>query len=83
MKVEFYDRYLWPTKTAAKLAVGDWIEMSCINALRLHSAIGMISPGRLRKPTHSDGACRLITVSTKRAQAHDMEARLTESANPP
>ena len=26
MKVEFYDRYLWPTKAAAKLAVGDWIE---------------------------------------------------------
>ena len=23
MKVEFYDRYPWPTKTAAKLAVGD------------------------------------------------------------
>ena len=26
LKVEFYDRYLWPTKAAAKLAVGDWIE---------------------------------------------------------
>ena len=23
---EFYDRYLWPTKIAAKLAVGNWIE---------------------------------------------------------
>ena len=43
MKVEFYDRYLWPTKTAAKLAVGDWIER-VYNRLRLHSAIGMISP---------------------------------------
>ena len=26
LKVEFYDRYLWPTRAAAKLAVGDWIE---------------------------------------------------------
>jgi hypothetical protein len=26
MKVEFYDRYLWPTKAAAKRVVGDWIE---------------------------------------------------------
>jgi transposase InsO family protein len=28
MKVEFYDRYLWPTKATAKLAVGDWIDGS-------------------------------------------------------
>ena len=26
LKVEFYDRDLWPTRAAAKLAVGDWIE---------------------------------------------------------
>jgi putative transposase len=26
LKVEFYDRYLWPSRAAAKLAVGDWIE---------------------------------------------------------
>jgi len=26
MKVEFYDRHLWPTKAAARFAVGDWIE---------------------------------------------------------
>jgi hypothetical protein len=26
LKVEFYDRYLWPTKATAKIAVGDWIE---------------------------------------------------------
>jgi putative transposase len=43
MKVEFYDRYLWPTKAAAKLAVGDWIER-VYNRRRRHSAIGMISP---------------------------------------
>ncbi len=43
LKVEFYDRYLWPTKTAAKLAVGDWIER-VYNRRRRHSAIGMISP---------------------------------------
>jgi transposase InsO family protein len=43
MKVEFYDRYLWPTRAAAKLAVGDWIER-VYNRRRRHSAIGMISP---------------------------------------
>jgi putative transposase len=26
MKIEFYDRYLWPIKAAAKRAVGDCIE---------------------------------------------------------
>lgn len=43
LKVEFYDRYLWPTKAAAKLAVGDWIER-VYNRRRRHSAIGMLSP---------------------------------------
>ena len=43
LKVEFYDRYLWPTRTAAKLAVGDWIER-VYNRRRRHSALGMISP---------------------------------------
>jgi len=43
LKVEFYDRYLWPNKAAAKLAVGDWIER-VYNRRRRHSAIGMISP---------------------------------------
>ena len=43
MKVEFYDRYLWPIKAAAKLAVGYWIER-VYNRRRRHSAIGMISP---------------------------------------
>ena len=43
LKVEFYDRYLWPTRTAAKLAVGDWIER-VYNRRRRHSTLGMISP---------------------------------------
>jgi putative transposase len=43
IKVEFYDRYLWPTKLAAKLALGDWIER-VYNRRRRHSALGMISP---------------------------------------
>jgi len=42
LKVEFYDRYLWPTKAAAKLAVGGWIER--VYNRRRHSALGMISP---------------------------------------
>jgi transposase InsO family protein len=45
LKVEFYDQYLWPTKLAAKLAVGDWIERVC-NRRRRHSALGMISPAK-------------------------------------
>jgi putative transposase len=43
LKVEFYDRYLWSTKAAAKLAVGDWIER-VYNRRRRHSALDMISP---------------------------------------
>jgi Integrase core domain len=43
LKVEFYDRYLWPIKAAAKLAVGGWIER-VYNRRRRHSALGMISP---------------------------------------
>jgi putative transposase len=43
LKVEFYDRYLWPSRTAAKLSVGDWIER-VYNRRRRHSALGMISP---------------------------------------
>jgi transposase InsO family protein len=41
LKVEFYDRYLWPTKAAAKLAVGDWIE-GVYNRRRRHSALKVI-----------------------------------------
>jgi putative transposase len=43
LKVEFSHRYLWPTKAAAKLVVGDWIER-VDNRRRRHWAIGMISP---------------------------------------
>ena len=43
LRVEFYDRYLWPTNAAAKLAVGDWIER-VYNRRRRHLIIGMISP---------------------------------------
>jgi transposase InsO family protein len=43
LKVEFYGRYLWLTKAAAKLAVADWIER-VYNRRRRHSAIDMISP---------------------------------------
>ncbi|WP_373235303.1 hypothetical protein, partial [Mycobacterium marinum] len=39
-KVEFCDRCLWPTKTAAKLAVGDWVEPD--NRRRRHEALAMM-----------------------------------------
>jgi transposase InsO family protein len=42
LKVELYDRYLWPTKAAAKLAVGDWIERVYNTDRR--STNGMLSP---------------------------------------
>jgi putative transposase len=42
MKVEFYDRYPWSPKSAAKLAVGDWIER--VYNRHRHSGIGMVSP---------------------------------------
>jgi transposase InsO family protein len=42
LKVEFYDRHIWPTRAAAKLAVGDWIER-VYNRRRRHSSIGMLS----------------------------------------
>jgi putative transposase len=43
LKTEFYHRYTWPTKSAARLAVGDWIER-VYNRRRRHSKLGMISP---------------------------------------
>lgn len=43
LKVKFYDRYLWPTKAAAKLAVGDWIER-VYNRHRHHLALAMMRP---------------------------------------
>ena len=43
LKVEFYDRYLWPTKAAAKIAVGDWIER-VYNRRRRHSGLAMMRP---------------------------------------
>ena len=83
MKLEFYDRYLWPRRAVAKLAVGDWIER-VYNRRRRHSALGMISPVdyedrfiRRHKPPDP--------VSTKRGQAHlphlvALPARTTMSA---
>lgn len=56
LKVEFYDRYLWPTKAAAKVGAGDWIER-VYNRRRRHSSIAMISPvdfeDRLTQTAHA------------------------------
>jgi len=43
LKTEFYYRRAWPTHTAARLAVGAWIE-DRYNRRRRHSALGQISP---------------------------------------
>tara|TARA_B100000609_G_scaffold96405_1_gene76752 strand:+ start:702 stop:1589 length:888 start_codon:yes stop_codon:yes gene_type:complete len=51
MKSEFYNRHTWPTKKAARLAVGDWIER-VYNRRRRHSKIGMISPVEFENRQH-------------------------------
>jgi putative transposase len=51
LKVEFYDRHLGPTGTAAKLTVGDWIKR-IYNPRRHHSAIGMLSPAEYKNRTN-------------------------------
>ena len=43
LKTEFYNRYYWPTKAEARLAVGRWLEER-YNRKRRHSAIGMMTP---------------------------------------
>ena len=56
LKVEFYDRHLGPTRTAAKFAVGDWIER-IYNRRRHHLALGMLSPAeRLCHRSRGTGA---------------------------
>ena len=60
VQVEFYNRYLWPTKIAAKLAAGNWSE-------RVYKPTPLghryDQPGRVRESTYSDGTSRL-TAST-------------------
>ena len=66
-EIEFYDRYVWPTKAAAKLAVGDWIER-VYNRRRRHSALAMMRRSSLK----TDSLRRQKPpdpVSTKRGQA--------------
>ena len=43
LKTEFYDRYCWPTRDAAKKAVTRWIKV-VYNRSRWHFAVGMINP---------------------------------------
>ena len=56
MKVEFHDRHLWPSRTAAKQAVGDWIKR-VYNRRSRHSRWVRQSP-RLRRSIQSDGTSR-------------------------
>jgi len=57
LKVEFYDRYLWPTRTAARLAVGDWIEW--VYNRRTPLGPRYDQPSRIREKIHSNGTSRL------------------------
>ncbi|MBS4727452.1 IS3 family transposase [Mycobacterium sp. SM1] len=68
LKVEFYDRYVWPTKAAAKLAVGDWIER-VYNRRRRHSSLGMICPVEFEnRLTQTAQAARPCVHQTGQAQ---------------
>jgi putative transposase len=66
LKVEFYDRFLWPTRAVAKLAVGDWIER--VYNRRRHSPLGMISPvefeNRLTQTAQAASPCVHSTGSS-------------------
>jgi putative transposase len=55
LKAEFYDRYRWAGKSAARRAVGHWIEER-YNRLRRHSSIGMLSPVRFEDHLHRAAA---------------------------
>ena len=68
MKVEFYERYHWHTKGAAKLAVGDWIER--VYNRRRHSALGLISPVEFDNQLTQTAQAAWPPVCTKRGQAH-------------
>jgi transposase InsO family protein len=43
LKTEFYYRRVWPTKKAARIEVGKWIE-DRYNRRRRHASIGQITP---------------------------------------
>ena len=43
LKTEFYYRRVWPTKKAARIEVGEWIE-DRYNRRRRHASIGQITP---------------------------------------
>jgi Integrase core domain len=68
LKVEFYDRYLWPSRMAAKLAVGDWIERVYNRRRPPPLSPGYDQPGRIRIPIHSDGISRLTLCPPNRVK---------------
>src|SRR6185312_7868968 len=74
-KVEFYDRYLLPTKAAAKLAVGDWIER-VYNRRRRRSGLGMISPVDFEDRLKQTAKSRLTLCSPNGVKPTDVTAVL-------
>ena len=48
LKVELYNRHLWPTRAAATLGDADWIER-VYNRRRRHSSLGMLTPVRFEQ----------------------------------
>lgn len=55
LKVKLYDRFSWPTRQHARVAVDDWIERA-YNRRRRHSSLEIISPVEFETSMHSD--CR-------------------------
>jgi Integrase core domain len=52
LKTELYYRRVWPTKKAARIEVGKWIE-DRYNGRRPHASIGQITPWPSNCNTHA------------------------------
>jgi transposase InsO family protein len=53
LKVELVDRYDWPTRAAARVAIFAYIEV-WYNRQRLHSTLGYLSPVQFETRTQAD-----------------------------
>ena len=58
LKVEFYDRYLWPTKRGRQ-ARRRRLDRTGLQPAQTPLGPGYDQPGRIRIPIHSDGTSRL------------------------
>ena len=69
LETELIDRSRWPTQAEARLAVFDWIERF-YNRIRRHSAIGYLTPGRVREE---------VPLAESRHETHRPRERVNSS----